>query len=390
MGMPDQTGNTRSRMQLNHYLLLVYPLQYILFTILISTNIALKTTRLISLIDTLTLGIPTVTVVLFVLWKKYKSYNDYRFKSGVYFVIALLSVTLTTMLIMEEEIIDGSISSNKIPALLVILVPTILVIFGAIASVNQLVSPFENEIVILSSSVKSSNFDHQITNKNILNDSIFGSIAGFINSILTTSKNLISEMSSTSNLVLTTAETLSSSSEEVYNSAEEVSDTSQSMSSGATQQAEMIGSIVDQMNAADNVIQEIIKQIQNNTESVSQIALQTNILALNAGIEASRAGDYGRGFMVVAENVRKLSDQSKNSADQISNVINTISTTLQELFNEMQIGIMNVAAVSEETASSAEEVAAAAEEMTSAMEGINSLSQVLTNQAVQATNVSTN
>ena len=87
------------------------------------------------------------------------AYNDYRFKSGIYFVIPLLSVTLTTMLIMEEEIIDGSIESSKISALLVILVPTMLVIFGAIMSLNQLVSPFEKEIAILSDEINANNFD---------------------------------------------------------------------------------------------------------------------------------------------------------------------------------------------------------------------------------------
>lgn len=381
--MFGQTEENKSRLKFNHYLLLLYPIQYLIFVVLIMNNLVIKTVDLISLMDTLTIGMPTVFIVLFILQRKYKSYNDYRFKSGIYFVIALLSVSLTTLMIDNEEIIDGSMDSSKIPALLVILIPTILVIFGAIVSVNQLVSPFEKEIVTLSENINDKNFDIQITNENILNDSIFGSIAGFINSILVSTRDLIMSMTSTSDLISTTAETLASSSEEVFTSAEEVSITSQSMSSGATQQADMITLIVDQMKDANGVLQDIVKQIQNNTESVSQIALQTNILALNAGIEASRAGDYGRGFMVVAENVRKLSDQSKNSAGEIYTVVHTVSTTLQELFNNMQVGIMNVAAVSEETAASAEEVAAAAEEMSSSMEGITSLSQLLSSQTDQ-------
>ncbi|MHA2254429.1 MAG: methyl-accepting chemotaxis protein [Candidatus Kariarchaeaceae archaeon] len=374
--MSSQLERTGFGMKLNHYLLLFYPIQYLMYTILISIDRVL-TTDLQSLIDTLTIGIPTVSIMLFVLWRKYQSYTDYRFKSGIYFVIALLSVSLATLLIDTEKVIDGALDANKIPALLVILGPTVLVILGAIVSVNQLVSPFEKEVESLSEEINSNNLDAQITTESILSDSIFGPIAGFINTMMASTNNLFKGMTTTSHLISSTAESLASSSE---------SSISESMSSGATQQADMINSIVDQMKDADSVIQEIVRQIQNNTEAVSQIALQTNILALNAGIEASRAGDYGRGFAVVAENVRKLSDQSKNSAEEISSVVDTISTTLQELFDKMQNGIMNVAAVSEETAASAEEVAAAAEEMTSAMEGVSALSQSLATQVVESTN----
>ncbi len=189
---------------------------------------------------------------------------------------------------------------------------------------------------------------------------------------------IIGSISTSNEILNTSSEDLFSGAEEINASSEEVASTSQAMSNGATSQTEMIAEVNEDIQKTQNMVGEIIKKIQDNTEDVSQIALQTNILALNAGIEASRAGDYGRGFMVVAENVRKLSDQSKVASEQIALVADEIAQNLQASFTAITNSMGNIVSVSEETAASAEEVAAAAEEMTATVEELSSSASQLT------------
>ncbi len=69
-------------------------------------------------------------------------------------------------------------------------------------------------------------------------------------------------------------------------------------------------------------------QISQISELVGDLADQTNILALNAGVEAARAGENGKGFEVVAREIRKLADESKKSADQINDLVHTIQASM--------------------------------------------------------------
>lgn len=70
------------------------------------------------------------------------------------------------------------------------------------------------------------------------------------------------------------------------------------------------------------------KEIKIIIEMITRIAKQTNLLSLNATIEAARAGEHGRGFLVVANEVKKLAEQSSNSAKDIANLINSIQVEI--------------------------------------------------------------
>ena len=125
--------------------------------------------------------------------------------------------------------------------------------------------------------------------------------------------------------------------DELSNEMERSAKESQRILEGLLESSKVSQETAKDISAQVAVTNESVQQIKSVTEYITDIAEETNLLALNASIEAARAGDAGKGFAVVAQQIQKLAEQSNNSAAQIGE-------NIQELVNKTE-GIVSAMAM---------------------------------------------
>ncbi|OOE57699.1 methyl-accepting chemotaxis protein [Salinivibrio sp. ML323] len=157
--------------------------------------------------------------------------------------------------------------------------------------------------------------------------SLVGQQQGDVDQIATA----IHEMSTTANEVASNAEQTARSAQEAEGSCRDGLEVVENNRDAITQLAEQVEQATD-----------VIRELDTNSQSINQIistiqdiAEQTNLLALNAAIEAARAGEQGRGFAVVADEVRVLSQRTHDSTEEIRNMIETLQNTTQRAVDGM-------------------------------------------------------
>lgn len=186
-------------------------------------------------------------------------------------------------------------------------------------------------------------------------------------------------------MVATAVTEMASATQEIANNAEQTAAAAQQSSSSTAHGKQQVNktrdsihSLSQEMIQAASVIQRLdlhAKEISSVLSTIQGIAEQTNLLALNAAIEAARAGEQGRGFAVVADEVRVLSQRTHKSTEEIQETISTLQKATKEAVQLMETS-RNLAELSVEDAEAAAE---ALTEITTAVSLISDMaSQIAT------------
>ena len=289
-----------------------------------------------------------------------------------------------------------------------------------VKEINKMIERMQKNLTILSETLvalSTANYDYEIPHIDNLTGVIASLLSGAkvtqssINEImcliersnndLTTSAD---ELENASKKLSTSSNTQAASLEETAAAIEEISATISRSSENAVKMAQYASNVTASSNTGKDLahktavsMEEINNQVNAISEAISvidQIAFQTNILSLNAAVEAATAGEAGRGFAVVAAEVRNLASRSADAANQIKNIVlnatvkakegKEITSKMIEGYNDLNENIVITIKLIDDVANASKEQQLA---MSQINDTVNSLDQATQQNAALATSI---